>query len=137
MGYTVENNEVLQKITLAFKERSKTLVEMAEASEFFFKEGIEYDKKAAEKFLTPDTVEIFQILIKRFDQLQTFNQQAIEEVFKEVSSLKDMKLGKIAQPVRVSLTGSTASPGIYEVVEIMGKEKVIDRLKKAVEFIVS
>jgi len=132
-GYTVENNEVLQKITLAFKERSKTLVEMAESSEFFFKEGIEYDRKAAEKFLTPDTVEIFQILIKRFDQLQTFNQQAIEEVFKEVSSQKDLKLGKIAQPVRVSLTGSTVSPGIYEVVEILGKEKVIDRLKKAVE----
>jgi glutamyl-tRNA synthetase len=134
-GYTVENNEVLQKITLAFKERSKTLVEMAEASEFFFKEGIEYDKKAAEKFLTPDTVEIFQILIKRFDQLRTFNQQAIEEVFKEVSSQKEMKLGKIAQPVRVSLTGSTASPGIYEVVEILGRKKVIDMLSRAIEFI--
>ncbi|MEW6614995.1 MAG: glutamate--tRNA ligase [Thermodesulfobacteriota bacterium] len=136
-GYPVENNEVLQKITLAFKERSKTLVEMAEDSEFFFKEGIEYNKKAAEKFLTPDTVEIFQILIKRLNQLQTFNQQAIEEVLKEVSSQKDIKLGKIAQPVRVSLTGSTASPGIYEVVEILGKEKVIDRLKKAVEFMAS
>jgi len=136
-GYTVENNEVLQKIILAFKERSKTLVEMAEDSEFFFKEGIEYNKKAAEKFLTPDTVEIFQILIKRLNQLQTFNQQAIEEVFKEVSSQKDLKLGKIAQPVRVSLTGSTASPGIYEVVEILGKEKVIDRLKKAAQFIAS
>ncbi|MFA4911614.1 MAG: glutamate--tRNA ligase [Desulfobacteria bacterium] len=132
-GYTVEDNEVLQKITLAFKERSKTLVEMAESSDFFFKEGIEYDRKAAEKFLTQDTVEIFQILIKRFDQLQTFNQQTIEEVFKEVSSQKDLKLGKIAQPVRVSLTGSTVSPGIYEVVEILGKKKVIDRLKKAVE----
>jgi len=137
IGYTVENNEVLQKITLAFKERSKTLVEMAESSEFFLKEEIEYDRKAAEKFLQPDTVEIFQILINRFDQSQTFNQQTIEGVFKEVSSEKDMKLGKIAQPVRVSLTGSTVSPGIYEVVEILGKKKVIDRLKKAVEFIAS
>ncbi|MFH2012709.1 MAG: glutamate--tRNA ligase [Pseudomonadota bacterium] len=136
-GYAVENNEVLKKITLAFKERSKTLVEMAEASEFFYNKGIEYDKKAAEKFLTPDTVKIFNFLIERFAQLKTFNQQAIEEVFKEVSSQKDMKLGKIAQPVRVSLTGSTVSPGIYEVVEILGKEKVIDRLKKAVEFIKS
>ena len=134
-GYTVENNEVLQKITLAFKERSKTLVEMAESSEFFFKEEIEYDREAAEKFLTQDTVEIFQILIKRFDQLQTFNQQTIEEVFKELSSQKDLKLGKIAQPVRVSLTGSTVSPGIYEVVEILGKKKVIDRLSRAIEFI--
>ena len=48
-----------------------------------------------------------------------------------------MKLGNIAQPVRVSLTGTTMSPGIYEVIEILGKEKVLDRLRKAIEFIQS
>ena len=46
-----------------------------------------------------------------------------------------LKLGKIAQPVRIALTGKTASPGIFEIIEILGKDRVISRLKKAVDFI--
>lgn len=134
-GYKAEDNETLQKIALVLRKRSKTLVEMADSSEFFFKDAVEYNKKAAEKFLKPEAIETFQILIERLGNLQTFNQEAIETVFKEVSSQRDLKLVKIAQPVRVSLTGSTASPGIYEVIEILGKKKVVDRLQKAIEFI--
>jgi len=134
-GYKIEYNELLQKIISVFRERSKTLTEMADSSEFFLKEEIDYDRKAAEKFLKPELIEIFQILIDKFDKLQTFSQETIETIFKELSSEKSMKLGKIAQPVRVSLTGSTASPGIFEVIEILGKKKVIGRLNRAVEFI--
>ena len=134
-GYEVENNELLQKIVFILKERSKTLVEMADSSEFFFKEKIDYDRKAAEKFLKPEIIEIFKVFIKNLGQLETFTQEAIEKIFRDLSSEKSMKLGKIAQPVRVALTGSTASPGLFEVIEILGREKVLLRLEKAIEFI--
>ena len=134
-GYEVENNELLQKIVFILKERSKTLVEMADSSEFFFKEKIDYDRKAAEKFLKPEIIEIFKVFIKKLGQLETFTQEAIEKIFRDLSSEKSMKLGKIAQPVRVALTGSTASPGLFEVIEILGREKVLFRLEKAIEFI--
>ncbi|MDY7032701.1 MAG: glutamate--tRNA ligase [Thermodesulfobacteriota bacterium] len=134
-GYEVENNELLQKIVFVLKERSKTLVEMADSSEFFFKEKIDYDRKAAEKFLKPELGEIFKIFIKKLGQLETFTQEVIEKIFRDVSSEKSMKLGKIAQPVRVALTGSTASPGLFEVMEILGREKVLLRLENAIDFI--
>ncbi len=134
-GCRVKDDETLQEITLLLRERSKTLAEMADSSEFFFKDEVEYDRKAAKKFLKPDVMDIFQTLIERFGNLQTFNQDTIETVFGEVSAEMDLKVVKIAQPVRVSLTGSTASPGIYEVVAILGKKKVIDRLRSAIVFI--
>jgi glutamyl-tRNA synthetase len=80
-------------------------------------------------------LDIFHILIERFSRIEDFNQRAIEETFKDLSILKGTKLAKLAQPVRVSLTGTTVSPGIYEVIEVLGKKRIINRLNKAIEFI--
>jgi glutamyl-tRNA synthetase len=134
-GLSIHDIELLQKIISLLKERSKTLLQMANSSEFFFKEDISYEKKAAEKFLKPELLDIFHILIERFSRIEDFNQRAIEETFKDLSILKGTKLAKLAQPVRVSLTGTTVSPGIYEVIEVLGKKRVINRLNKAIEFI--
>ena len=131
----IEDNKLVHMMIPLFKERSKTLVEMADSSAFFFKEEIDYDKKAADKFLKPETVEILESLVNSLDKLETFSHQAIENIFRDISTRKETKLGKIAQPVRVSLTGTTASPGLFEVIEILGKEKVLFRLRNAIEFI--
>jgi glutamyl-tRNA synthetase len=67
--------------------------------------------------------------------LDQFDEAKLENAFKNVMEKTGLKLGKIAQPVRVALTGKTASPGIFEIIEIIGKDKVISRLKKAIWFI--
>src|SRR3989338_6202593 len=134
-GYKVSADKRLVNIIKGFQERSKTLVEMAGAAEFYFKEDIQYEEDAANKFLTKDIQEIFELLISRLDSLPEFTHNAIETIFTAIMNEKDLKLGKIAQPVRVALTGGTVSPGIFEVIEILGKETSIARLKKAVEFI--
>ena len=134
-GLHIHDTGLIQKITPLLQERSKTFLQMADSSEFFLKEDIVYEEKAAKKFLKPDLLDIFHILIERFDQVEDLNQRATEEIFQDVSALKGMKLGKLAQPVRVSLTGTTVSPGIYEVIEVLGKKRVIERLRKAMEFI--
>src|SRR3989338_4987239 len=134
-GYKVSADKRLVNIIKGFQERSKTLVEMAGAAEFYFKEDIQYEEDAAKKFLTPDMATIFEILISRLNSLPEFTHNAIETIFTAIMNEKDLKLGKIAQPVRVALTGGTVSPGIFEVIEILGKETSIARLKKAVEFI--
>lgn len=127
--------ETLLKVVKSFQERCKTLEEMAELAGYFFQEEISYDAQAARKFLGPDIVPLLEDLMRGLEQLTDFSETAIQEVFSVIVSRHKIKLLNIAQPVRVSLTGGTVSPGIYEVISIMGKEKVLKRLQRALDYI--
>jgi glutamyl-tRNA synthetase len=63
------------------------------------------------------------------------NEKTLEDAFKETMEQTGLKLGKIAQPARVAITGKTVSPGIFEMIETLGKEETVRRLRNAVEFI--
>ena len=80
-------------------------------------------------------LDALKLLISQFELLADFSEENLENAFKAVMDQTGLKLGKIAQPVRVALTGKTASPGIFEVTAIIGKDKVISRLQKAVGYI--
>ena len=117
------------------KDRSKTLNDLVEQSGYFFSDEIKFDEKAKNKFLKEENAPIFEALINNLTDLQTFNHDNLHKVFEEIMNETNLKLGKIAQPARVALTGGTVSPGIFEVIEILGKETVLKRLKKALEII--
>jgi glutamyl-tRNA synthetase len=134
-GYEVDSDNRLPGIVETLRERSKTLVEMAEGAEFYFRDDIAYDEKAAQKFLKPEIAPLIQLLCERLEALSSFDCKGIEGVFEGIMDEKGLKLGKIAQPTRVALTGGTISPGIFETIEALGREKTVERLKKALEFI--
>ncbi len=69
------------------------------------------------------------------ESLEIFDEKSLEDIFLKAMEQTGLKLGKIAQPVRVALTGKTASPGIFEILNVLGKEKSLDRLRRAVSFI--
>lgn len=117
------------------KPRCKTLVEMAEAAAFYFGKDVAIDEAAAKKFLKPSILEPLRLLTAKLAALETFDEPSLEAAFTEVMAHCDIKLGKIAQPVRVALTGRTASPGIFEILAIIGKDVVIHRLGAAAAFI--
>ena len=131
----VKDSGLMIKIIETLHARSKTLDDMAEQALFYFTDDITYEEKAAKKFLKPAAVEALRLLIDQLDKLEDFSKENLETAFKAVMDQTGLKLGKIAQPVRVALTGKTASPGIFEVTAIIGKDKVISRLKKAIQFI--
>ena len=108
---------------------------MAEGALIYFREKIEYDPKAAQKFLTPDMAELFTILIERLGGLQDFSHAGLEAAFNSILEEKGIKLGKLAQPVRVALTGGTVSPGIFEMIEAMGRDVALKRLADGLEYI--
>ena len=108
---------------------------MAENALFYFADDIEYEENAAKKFLKPAVLEALRLLIDQFEILDNFSEENLESAFKAVMDQTSLKLGKIAQPVRVALTGKTASPGIFEVSAILGKDRVISRLQKASRYI--
>ncbi len=135
MDYRSDDKEWLSKVAMTLQERSKTLKEMAEMGEFYFKEEIEYDDSAANKFLKDDVLDAFRALSSRFAKMEKWDRDAIEGGFTEVLDEMGLKLSKVAQPLRVALTGGTVSPGIFEIIEVIGREGVISRIDRAIKFI--
>ena len=134
-GVETGDSDYLESIIKTLNIRSKTLRDMAEDAMFYFQDEIVYDEKAAKKFLSPSALGPVRELIKQLEQLDQFGEKDLEDAFKKVMEITELKLGKIAQPVRVALTGKTASPGIFEIIEVLEKERVMSRLEKAVQFI--
>ena len=129
------DTSILTKAIPALKTRSRTLVEMAQGAAFFFKDAIEMDASAQTKFLTPEIRPLLVELVKRLEAVSVFTALEMEVIFKNVMDEKGITLSKLAQPVRIALTGRTVSPGIYEVMEILGKDRSLQRLKKAIDLI--
>ena len=123
----------LIEVVKTLQERSKTLAEMADQARFYFRDDWEVDEKAAKKYLTENIKEPLRMLIARLESQPEPDEKALEEIFKEIVAQKGVKLGAIAQPVRIALTGRAVSPGIYEVMRILGREEVLRRLSRAVK----
>jgi len=121
----------LAEITKTLRERSKTLVDMVDQAGFYFRSDFEFDEKAAKKHLNPGIKEPLEMLIAKLESSPELDEKGLEEIFGEVVTLKGIKLGSLAQAVRVALTGKAVSPGIYEVVKIVGKEEALKRLSRA------
>jgi len=91
------------------------------------------DEAAAKKFLTPAMAPALAKLVARFEAEPAFHKEQWETIFKQVVEEQGMKMGQLAQPVRVALTGRTASPGLFEVMEVLGRDRTLIRLKKGIE----
>ncbi len=127
--------EAIARPISSLNQRATTLVEMAQKSEFYFKTELEFDEKARAKFLTPETKPHLEMLIASLANLNDFSETEVEKIFKDIIEQADIKLGKLAQPVRIALTGKKESPGIYEVLHLLGKDVSISRLNSAIDWI--
>jgi len=134
-GIEAREGAFIEGVIKTLVPRSKTLKEMARDAIFYYADTIEYEEKAARKFLKDAALEPLNMLIAELQTLDAFTEKNLEDAFRAVMEKSGLKLGKIAQPVRVALTGRTASPGIFEIIEIIGKDTVLERLIKAVDFI--
>jgi len=134
-GIQVEGGPDLEGVVSTLVERSKTLAEMADSAIFYFEENVVYEEAAAKKFLNAESAAILHHITKQLKALTTFGEKELEGAFKSVMEQTGLKLGKVAQPVRVALTGKTASPGIFEILHVLGKERTVGRLMRAITFI--
>ena len=109
---------------------------MAQGALFYFKE-ITFEKQADEKFLRPELLEILEDLLSDLKRTTGFDQKELENAFSTFLERHQIKLGTVAQPLRVALTGRAVSPGIFEIMEVLGQEMVIKRLSNAISHIKS
>jgi len=120
----------LLKLLEPLRERCRTLRELAEAAEFLFHHP-GYDPRARERFLRPEARERLGALLGRLRELQDFRAPALERLFRELCERWSLHLRELAQPVRVALTGRSASPPLFEVMEALGREETLRRLEAA------
>ncbi|MFZ6007668.1 MAG: glutamate--tRNA ligase [Nitrospirota bacterium] len=125
--------EWLSRAVNSLKERVRTLVELANSLKYYILDYVEIDPKAKEKFLKPENIRHLSELKELLSGLSDFTAGEIEKVFHAFAEKHGLKLGSIAQPVRVAITGGTASPGLFEVLEIVGKDKILKRLSRVIE----
>ena len=135
LGIDAQNDEFTQGVIQTLQPRSKTLVEMAKSAVFYYQDEVSFNEKAARKFLKPDIVAVLQKSADYIKGLENYSQEELENVFKKIMEETDLKFGKIAQPLRVAITGTTVSPGIFEMLLALGREKTILRIKNAIKFI--
>ena len=123
----------LESAMPGLKPRATTLVDLAEAARFYITpRPIRPDQKAA-KLLNPEALEHLAALIPALQNLESWDEPSIEGLVREAAEKADLKLGKLAQPLRAALTGSTASPGLFEVMAVLGKDEAIHRIEDATE----
>ncbi len=130
----VNDDQRLREIVETLQSRSKTLVEMAAGALFYFQSPVVYEEKAAAKFLKPTALEPLRHLTARLSELAAFEDDQIEGAFVQTMEATGLKLGKIAQPVRVALSGKTVSPGIFEIIRVLGREETLKRMDQALAF---
>ena len=131
----IENDEKLLKAVETVKSRSKTLIDIIENSLFYFQDIIDYDAKAEKKLFKENVLKPLETLKTNLEKLEDsdFKLKKIEEIFKDVLNEFEMGFGKVAQPVRLALTGGTQSPGIIEVMDTLGKDETIKRLDAGIK----
>ncbi|MFQ5961716.1 MAG: glutamate--tRNA ligase [Candidatus Methylomirabilales bacterium] len=123
----------LERLVMALQERARTLQEMAAVATPYLMDNIPLEEAAAKKFLTPAIAPTLAKLADRLSVLSEFSKDALEKAFKELLDKEGIKMGQLAQPVRVALTGRTASPGIFDVMDLLGKDRTLARLRKGIE----
>lgn len=121
----------LEEIITLLQTRLRSLTDVVDSCRYFYLDDFPYDDKAVRKFLGRDYApKLFRLLIDGLGQVDEWTEENIEAVFHAVKDELGEKLGNVIQPVRVAVTGGTVSPGMYEILVVLGKEKTMQRLQR-------
>jgi glutamyl-tRNA synthetase len=129
-----ESNKKLELLIEAQRDRCKTLQEMAEKSKYFYLTEIDLDLNAVKQCVQPDSKIILTMLLKELQNLNVvcWERTNIHTVLQNFATKHDLKLGKIAQPLRAAITGSTVSPSIDITIELIGQKLALKRITNAI-----
>jgi glutamyl-tRNA synthetase len=127
------DREYLEKVVMLFKERIATLKDLTDGGYFCFYDDIKYSGDTKE-ILKRDLTEEVKVLIDRLSKLDDFNKEVVEKTFREVASYCQLKARDLVHPTRVALTGKRVGPGLFETMEVLGKNRVLERLEKLLKY---
>lgn len=128
--------DYLASVIVTVRERVKTLEELVEASRYFFEDIADYEEKGKKKYFSKEnSEELLEQGREALKQVEAFTVENTEKAYRDLIDRLNIKGGQIIHPTRLALTGRTASPGLFEVMAVLGREKCLARLEQAIEFI--
>lgn len=131
-GIQAKGDPRLETLVRTLRERSNTLEDIATtAANVYFRSGITLDEKAATKHLSGESLNLLRKVRETLAALPEWSVEALDGVVKQVSEASSVGMGKVAQPIRVALTGNTTSPGIGETLVLVGRDESLLRIDTA------
>jgi glutamyl-tRNA synthetase len=118
-----------------YRQRVSTINDLTDSILYCFQEFDDYEQKAARKALKPESIEALQQLYDNLGELESWDAESIHGVIEKITEKLDVGMGKVGQPLRVAVTGGSFSPPIDQTVELLGRERSISRIKRAIDYI--
>ena len=131
IDYTAIGMTKLEKIVSSIKERANFVAEFWELSDYFFEAPTSYDEKGSKNW-KDDTSDLMSQLINVLEPITDFNSLHIETIIKDWMTQNEIGMGKVMQPLRLSLVGALKGPHLFDIIELIGKEETIARIKRAI-----
>jgi glutamyl-tRNA synthetase len=128
-GIDINNGPLLEDLIVAQAERCKNLVDMCDISLYFYQEEIAYDEKMVRKHLKPEALRLLNVLLGKLETVENWQKDILQVCINDVVASEDIGYGKLAQPLRVAVTGGSVSPSIDLTLYLLGREKSLARLK--------
>lgn len=134
-GYGEVADDYLARVIALMKERLYFTGDFVKLAGYFFADPLAFDEGAARKRWQADTNDLLAQFAGAIHRLESFTAAAIEEVLRQVAEANNTSGGKLIHPIRLAVTGVSVGPGLFELLELLGKETVLRRLKKSMEII--
>jgi glutamyl-tRNA synthetase len=135
LGIDPSEGPSLEEVVVAQRERVQTLIELAEVSQFYYRDFEEFDEKMAKKQLRPVAADVLKTAQAALNALDDWEIEPIHDVIHGVAEELGIKMGKVGTPLRVAVTGGAPSPSLDLTVYLIGKEACNRRIDKALEYI--
>ncbi|CUS83356.1 tRNA synthetases class I (E and Q), catalytic domain, partial [Candidatus Kryptonium thompsonii] len=132
-GYKFEDDTYLLKVITLMKDRVKVLEDFVTFGKYFFEDPVDYDREGIEKYWKDKTSEILSEFVSRIEKIEDYTAPVIERELRSFADEKNIKAGDLIHPIRLAITGMRISPGLFEVMEVLGKETTIRRIKNALD----
>jgi len=125
----------VKKVASLLKERARTLKEMAEMADYFFTADWDYDPKGVKRHFKGEVAAgLLEEAKREMASLSSFEASVIEEIYHRLAEEKGIKTAEIIHPTRLAITGKTGGPGLFEIMEVLGKDEVLSRMERAISY---
>jgi glutamyl-tRNA synthetase len=135
VGQDEDNRHYFETVIGMLKDRSKRITDLAENARYFFRDPEEYEEKAVKKHWKEGAVDAMRVITDRMEKLPRFDHAALENMYREYAEESGISGGKLIHPTRLAVSGVSFGPGLFELLEALGKERVVRRMKAAIEWI--
>ena len=130
------DHKTLMRVIDLIKERARLLTDFVDSGYYFFREFDNYDEKGVKKhFLNDYSVNYLTMLLGEIDKLDKYSPDVIENIYRKIVEERNISAGKLIHPTRLALTGKTVGPSLFHLMEFVGKNRTLDRIRKAIDFI--